>query len=471
MKKYQKFRSLFVVAILMILILSSCNNAKNVSSSINYSNLDNIDEENILSIVKELSSEKYKGRLVGTQENEMAAQYIAEKFKEIGLESPKNIDNYMQKFSTPVLIIDEEPIMQIEDMDGNVIKSFEYQENFLFRALSSNNDIDIKAPLFKLDNFNEIFNFSSDIKDKIALIPNNDINSQLNLSKKISSYNNVGALAGIGEVDIKSDKRTNSSLVVAPLGGMRMTGRYNPYLITDSDTFNELNDATNKDLVLHLKCNFTANLNKEVSNVIGVIPGSDKKLKDEYIIIGAHLDHVGDNKNGTYNPGSLDNASGIAGLLEIARIIKNSEVAPKKTIVFIAFNGEESGLYGSAHYVENPVYPLDKSIMINMDMIGSSAALPISIATVKAGTNKLQEDLIKSAKALDIEYKSNVLSGSDHNSFSEKGVEAVCLINEDWLNGYHSPNDTLEDIDSKKIEQIVSLVLHYIENQELYELK
>lgn len=476
MKKYKKIRSFLALAILMMLILSSCNKVSQESNSkeeINdislmskYSNIENIDAENIFSIVKELSSEKYMGRLTGTKENEAAAQYIADKFKEIGLVNPEKLDNYMQNYSTQVLIIEEKPIMQIEDKDGNVVKSFKYQENFLFRALSNSLYIDIKAPLYKVDNFNDMSNLSSGLIDKIILIPNNENNNQFNTSQKINLITSTGNLAGIAEFDVKSDNRLYSSLTATPMRGKWMAGQYNPYLIVDSDTFNELNNAANMDLMLSIKCNFSVNFNKEVSNVIGIIPGSDENLKDEFIIIGAHFDHVGDNKNGTYNPGSLDNASGIAGLLEVARVIKNSKIPPKKTIVFIAFNGEEAGLSGSTHYVNNPIYSLDKAVMINMDMIGCSADIPVSIATVESSGNKLQDDLIKSAEVLNIDYITNVLAGSDHNAFSQNGIDAVCLINEDWLNGYHSPYDTLEDIDSEKIKQIVRLVLHYIDNQD-----
>lgn len=469
MKKYQKIRSISALILLMILILSSCNNENQESkfkqeSISNYANIDNIDEENLLSIVKELNSEKYKGRLTGTEENKIAAQYIADKFKEIGLESPESLNNYMQDYMTQVLIIEKEPVMQIEDKDGNVVKSFKYQEDFLFWALSSSPGIDIKATLHKADNFEDISKSSSILKDKIILLPKDDISNQLTVSQKMDLIKNAGSLAGIAEFDIKSEERKYSSLVAIPMRGRWMTGQYNPYLIADNDTFKELNDAAGKDLVLHIKCDFSAKFNEKVSNVIGVIPGSDEKLKDEYIIIGAHFDHVGDNKNGTYNPGTLDNASGIAGLLEIARVIKNSDTPPKKTIIFTAFNGEEAGLSGSAHYVSNPVYPLDKAVMINMDMIGCSADIPISIAASDLVANKLQNDLIKYAEALNIEYKSSIISGSDHYSFSQKGVESVCLINEDWLNGYHSPYDTLEDVDFKKMEQVVLLVLNYIDN-------
>ncbi len=464
MKRYQKLCIILVLIFMAGLCLSACNTPK-VSSKIVVSNNASeeiIDEENLLSIVKELSLEKYNGRLVGTKENEMAAQYVADRFKEIGLENPKGLDNFMQDYLTQVLIINDEPIMQLEDKDGNIIKSFKYFENFLFRSLSSSSYIDIKAPLHKVDSLEDISGSDSIMKDKIALFPAS-INNESTISDLIASFRNAGSLAGIGEFDIKSPKRKSSSLLATPMRGRWIMGQYDPYLVVDNDTFKEICDAADKGLMLHIKCNFSVDFQKQVSNVIGIIPGSDPVLKNEYIIIGAHFDHVGDNKNGTYNPGALDNASGTAGLIEIARIIKNSEIPPQKSIIFAAFNGEEAGMTGSLHYAENPIYPLDKSVMICMDMIGCSAEIPITIATAKYGTNELQNELCKYAEELKIKYTTNVLTASDHSSFLRKGVESVLLINEDWLNGYHSPDDTLEDVNKLDMEQIVKLILHYID--------
>lgn len=458
MKMYQKLCIFLVLVFLTSFILSACSATEEVSK-IN-AREDIIDEENILSIVEELSSEKYKGRLVGTEENKMAAEYVAAKFKEIGLENPEGLENYMQYYSTQVLIIKDEPIMQLEDAEGNIIKSFKYFENFLFRALSSYPSIDITADLHKIDSLEDLSGSDSIIKDKIGLFPIS-VNSKSTVAEIIDSFKDTGLLAGIGEFDIKSPERKYSSLVATPMRGRWMTDNYDPYLVVDNDTFKEINDAADKGLRLHIKCNFSQDMRKKVPNVIGMIPGSDPVLKNEYIVIGAHFDHVGDNKNGTYNPGALDNASGTAGLIEIARIIKSGKIAPKKTIIFAAFNGEEAGMTGSLHYVENPVYPLDKSVMICMDMIGCSAEIPITIASAEKGVNKLQNELCEYAEELKIKYTTDVLAGSDHSSFSQVGVESVLLINQDWLNGYHSPDDTLEDVDKMNMEQIVKLVLYY----------
>jgi Zn-dependent M28 family amino/carboxypeptidase len=113
-------------------------------------------------------------------------------------------------------------------------------------------------------------------------------------------------------------------------------------------------------------------------NVVGILPGSDPKLKDEAIVIGAHYDHLGRGGEGSLAPregeihhGADDNASGVAGVLELARILSAQNPKPRRTIVFIAFSGEEEGLLGSDYYVNHPIVPLANTVaMINMDMIG-----------------------------------------------------------------------------------------------------
>ncbi len=113
-------------------------------------------------------------------------------------------------------------------------------------------------------------------------------------------------------------------------------------------------------------------------NVVGILPGSDPKLKDEAIVIGAHYDHLGRGGEGSLAPregeihhGADDNASGTAGLLELARVLSTQPQKPRRTIVFIAFSGEEEGLLGSDYYVNHPIIPLANTVaMINMDMVG-----------------------------------------------------------------------------------------------------
>ena len=123
------------------------------------------------------------------------------------------------------------------------------------------------------------------------------------------------------------------------------------------------------------------NVNRRESpsfNIVGILPGRDPKLKNETIVIGAHYDHLGRGGEGSLAPregeihhGADDNASGTAALIELARRLSTKSPKPRRTIVFIAFSGEEEGLIGSSYYVNHPVVPLANTVaMINMDMIG-----------------------------------------------------------------------------------------------------
>lgn len=118
--------------------------------------------------------------------------------------------------------------------------------------------------------------------------------------------------------------------------------------------------------------------NAPASNVVGVLEGSDPQLKNEVIVIGAHYDHLGRGgmgslaaREGEIHHGADDNASGSAGLLELARLLSQEKEKLRRTVVFVAFGGEEEGLIGSSFYVANPARPMEQTVaMINMDMIG-----------------------------------------------------------------------------------------------------
>src|SRR5207249_3044085 len=128
--------------------------------------------------------------------------------------------------------------------------------------------------------------------------------------------------------------------------------------------------------------NFQCNLIRETrstANVAGYLEGSDPFLKQELIVVGAHYDHLGMGENGSLasqpgheiHNGADDNASGVAGVLELARVFSLHAGTLKRSLLFMAFSGEEEGLLGSNYYVNHPIFPLEQTVaMINMDMIG-----------------------------------------------------------------------------------------------------
>jgi len=229
-------------------------------------------------------------------------------------------------------------------------------------------------------------------------------------------------------------------------------------------------------------------------NVVGILPGSDPKLKNEAIVIGAHYDHLGRGGEGSLAPregeihhGADDNASGVAGLLELAHMF--SAQKPRRTIVFIAFSGEEEGLIGSNYYVNHPVVPLANTVaMINMDMIGRLKVRNLIVGGV--GTAQEWRSLIESenttskpAGSRDVQAVLKI-SGepiaatnpnanftltlnedgygpSDHSSFYSKQVPVLFF----WTgthNDYHKPSDTAEKINYEGETRIVSFVANII---------
>lgn len=472
-KRFTLFISIIVIA---SLLLGGCTTFGKANSSkqekkISFNNIKEkqLDSENIMRIINELSSEKYKGRLAGTKGNELATQYIANYFKKIKLECPDNLENYLQHYDQNVRFTYSAPKLEIVNKTGNVEKGYEYIKEFSVNTGITSLSIkgNVKGKGVVVEDTEKLSQNLSAYKGDILLISSSILaqeGSRNLINKVLSGNSNIGGL--IMEVDIENPNHIYGSFVVGP--NAQPTAKFTegkPMLFNcSSSTFKELVDATNKGLDIKMNADFAIEKVK-AANVVGFIEGKDKALKDEYIIIGAHFDHAGDNKNGTYNPGALDNASGTAVMMEIARVLKEGKYKPKKSIVFITFNGEEEGLYGSQHYANYPVYPLnkDKTVMINLDMVGSKTVMPLTLLSFDSTNTKLREEFYRYSKALGIDSVQEAGQGSDHYPFGAKGIESLCLINMDLRNGYHTPNDTIDKVDKERIAEIARLVLYYLD--------
>jgi Zn-dependent M28 family amino/carboxypeptidase len=202
-------------------------------------------------------------------------------------------------------------------------------------------------------------------------------------------------------------------------------------------------------------------------NVVGVLEGSDPVLKNENIVIGAHYDHLGRGgegslaaRTGEIHHGADDNASGTAGMLELARVFSAQRPRLKRTLVFIAFGGEEEGLLGSSYYVDHPPMPLANTVaMINMDMIGRMKDRKLVIGGV--GTAKEWRELIGRANTFELTLNEDGYGPSDHNSFYKKQVPVLFF----WTgthNDYHKPSDTFDKINYNDEAGILSLVARIV---------
>jgi aminopeptidase YwaD len=204
-------------------------------------------------------------------------------------------------------------------------------------------------------------------------------------------------------------------------------------------------------------------------NVIGYLPGNDKKLKDELVIIGAHYDHLGmGGKNAldtvkAIHYGADDNASGTTGVLELAEYYSKHRNTLKRSLLFISFSGEEEGLFGSINYTKNPLISLEKTqAMINMDMIGR---LKDSILIIEGmGSSPYWKTLMDSLKHDNfvMRYKPDGVGPSDHSSFYRKNIPVLFYFT-GLHKDYHKATDTKDKINYVGEVEVLDLVRRSID--------
>jgi hypothetical protein len=213
----------------------------------------------------------------------------------------------------------------------------------------------------------------------------------------------------------------------------------------------------------------------EAANIVGFLPGSDPDLRSEAIVLGAHYDHLGFGGRGSLAPppadsaaataadqihnGADDNASGVAALIEVAGAIRTAPTPPARTIVFVAFTGEELGLLGSVHYTAAPLVPLARTrAMINLDTIGRGPEGRVFVGganTASALGAVVAEE--SAADFLAVTYDDDVLGASDHASFYARGIPVLFFFTPAHAD-YHRPTDDWEKIDLHYLERVARLV-------------
>jgi Zn-dependent M28 family amino/carboxypeptidase len=213
-----------------------------------------------------------------------------------------------------------------------------------------------------------------------------------------------------------------------------------------------------------------------VPNVIAWIEGSDPQLKHEYVVIGAHLDHLGYQGDNMF-PGADDNGSGSTAILSIARALAENPVRPKRSVLFVWFAAEEIGLVGSAYYTNNPTLPLENMVcMFNIDMVGRNEEKSgetseenentIHLIGSQKGDPKLHEVILAANECVNFEFEfdeEGVFGRSDQANFYNKGTSVAFLFG-GFHPDYHQPSDKPEKINYNKIAsaaKLYYLAIHY----------
>jgi len=196
---------------------------------------------------------------------------------------------------------------------------------------------------------------------------------------------------------------------------------------------------------------------KPTVNIIGLLEGTDAVLKNEYLVIGAHLDHVGSQANEIYAPGANDNASGSAAVVEIARTFTLNNIKPKRSIIFTLFASEELGLIGSKYFVDHPPVPLDKiTAMFNLDCVGYGDSIQI-------GNGKSSPKLWQLGRQQDSTYSHLMVEatwsggGADAGPFYDKGIPAAYFVTTNSYAHLHYMTDTPETLNRPLFEKITGL--------------
>ncbi|MFY7952901.1 MAG: M28 family peptidase [Armatimonadaceae bacterium] len=209
----------------------------------------------------------------------------------------------------------------------------------------------------------------------------------------------------------------------------------------------------------------------KIRNVVGVLPGSDPKLRDTVVLVTAHYDHIGlrPGEGDTIHNGANDNASGTAGVIEIANALGSLPNRPRRTIVFIAFDGEERGLVGSRHYGKNPLFPIEKTVAaINLEQVGrtdDTEGARISEASMTGfdfsdvGAIYAEAGKTVGVKVTKHPRNSDAFFGrSDNQALADLGVPAHTVCTAFIYPDYHRPADHWDKLDYANMEKVVRMI-------------
>lgn len=426
-----------------------------------------------------LASDSLKGRYPGTPEDKVAADYIRNEFMNIGLEMPGDYGLQTYKVATG-----------IEAGNGN----FLYTQQTYFMPFEDFAPVSYSA--------------SEAVTAKMVfcgygLVIDTDSVKWNDMPSEVVQGKWVMILRGYPDVEGKTGLFSMYSADRDKVLAARDAGAAGVFLVSPEhydpdDRFEELVfDKTTTDVgipVIQLKRNtadaiigfsgrsidlfvqeiheypypttFTMELDVEgrvdinyimvdTYNVVGMIEGSDPELKDEYMVIGAHYDHLGFGgpRSGSRMPhisdihnGADDNASGVAGVIELAEKLYSVRETLMRSIIFVAFGAEEMGLVGSKHFITNSPVEIGKIIaMINFDMIGRFDEKKNAIAIGGTGTAKESGKLLDELNAgrFELGYSPEGYGPSDHATFYAVDIP-VFFISTGAHTDYHTPNDDVE---------------------------
>ena len=420
---------------------------------------DAFDVNSALSHINILTSAEMRGRQTGTSGNSAAQDYIADQFAAFGLIPAGNVEgtSYFQQFNVTTRIMSAAPTLEII---GNESPDFIFREDFSPITASSMDTKQVRREFVWVEDYDAL-EFGDALADTIVVRPNTN-----EIDIEIEQALNYGAVGIIFIGDAKGDDvfakqpeilayPTDSPI---PVFGLTRSGTRKLLEATENtyQSVSMMPPVTQLEIYADMEFKLPEAETMPTSNVLGFLEGSDPFLKDEIIIIGAHYDHVGDDpSNGLRYSGSNDDASGISGLLEIARIWHQFDYRPKRSVLFAAWGAQELEQAGSNYYVENSIFPLGDTVgMIQMDGIAGGDGFNLGVQGEWETDGQLLFRIITEENFVITPQ----ITPSDHFSFHDHSIPTVLvswrLANEDNL-----PDDITNRVVPEKLEVCSKMVI------------
>lgn len=446
--------------------------------------------------VKYLASDQLEGRKTGTKGGEAAARYIANEFESYGLKPVGHHGTYFQNFDFVAGIKLGEVNTLALGVAGKTL-NLEINKDFRPLGFSTSEAFDggivfvgygISDTAKKLDDYADV-----DVSGKAVLVLRNappsemgrDFSPYASLRYKASKAKEKGAKAIIvvtGPEDSDNDDLIrltyDNAMGNAGFPAMNITRKAADKAmalagVTVKELQKKMNESKQSNSFLLKDVNLSARISlKEVRqtaiNVVGFLEGRDESLKNQIIVFGAHYDHLGmgGESSGSLRPdtaavhhGADDNASGTAGLMELAQAFAGDKENLKRSMLFIAFAGEELGVLGSAYYVNHPVFPLEQTVaMLNMDMIGrmNNRTLIVYGVGTSPGFEALATKYNKDSTFV-LKLNKDGYGPSDHSSFYAKRIPVFNFFT-DIHSDYHRPTDTYDRLNYPGEEKILRYI-------------
>src|SRR5450755_3194927 len=454
------------------------------------------DPTRYLNDIKTLAAPDMEGRGAGTKGLTRAEHLIEKRYKELGLQ-PAGVNGYAQPF-TVVTGARLKSDNHFAAQTGDAKNDLKIDQDFVPFSFSASGQVAAPLVFAGYGATAEEFHYDDyaglDVKDKVVAVlryepagfaeksGNHGLTQHSQLITKAINARNHGAKAvvvingklGDGEEDLLTrfgsvSGPENVGIVMVQVKNAIAESWFQAAGKSLKDVQEQINSSTKPGsfdfpatlrLSLHIDIETTR---ATVNNVLAWLPGQT----DEYVIIGAHYDHLGrgnfdslaPSQIGQIHPGADDNASGTAGVLELARMLAPLKGQLPRGILFASFAGEELGLLGSAEWVKEPTRPLGEAVaMLNMDMIGRIKDGKVYVGGVGTGST-LESTLAAADKDSGFHIETSVggYASSDHTSFVSKKIPVLFFFS-GLHSDYHKPSDTWEKIDSEAASHLLDVV-------------